>query len=230
MDLEIIKFFQEFDLINFFEQYAYAPYSVYAFVFLFMTASSFGLPIPEEVTLVSVGLVAYMARNPDLFPPPTPDAEGVNLTLLCIVCFLAVLGSDVLIYFLGKFFGGKIMKTKFFAKKVQGKHFDKINLWFQKYSFWVSGIFRFTPGLRFPGHMSCGMLGVPLWKFMLVDGLAALVSVPTQVLAVAFYGQFIIEYFKYIKIGLFIIILGVVSFLLIKKYFFTPKTSTKLSS
>jgi membrane protein DedA with SNARE-associated domain len=196
----------DFDVIQFFAQYAYEPMIVYGFIVLFMTASSFGLPIPEEMTLVSAGLVAHMARNPDIYPPPTPGAEGVDLILLSTICFVAVLGSDVLIYFLGRIFGKKLIRTKFFNTNVGQARFNKINKIFQKYSFWASGIFRFLPGIRFPGHMSCGLMGIPLWKFMTVDGIAALVSVPTQVILVAFYGDVILEKFKEFKL----ILLGII--------------------
>lgn len=209
----------DFDVVQFFSQYAYDPYTVYSFIILFMTASSFGLPIPEEMTLVSAGLVAYMARNPELYPPPTPDAVGVNLTLLSIICFVAVLGSDVLIYFLGRFFGKKIIRTKFFNNNVGQARFNKINKIFQKYSFWACGLFRFTPGIRFPGHMSCGLMGIPLWKFMTVDGIAALISVPTQVLLVAFYGDVILAQFKKFKLVLIGIIGAVILFWLLKRLY-----------
>lgn len=196
----------EFDVLQFFAKYAYEPYYVYSFIVLFMTASSFGLPIPEEMTLVSAGIVAYMARNPDLYPPPFPGAEGVNLVLLCVICFIAVLGSDLLIYTIGKLFGKKLIKTEFFNNRIGHERFNKINQIFQKYSFWACGLFRFTPGVRFPGHMSCGMMGIPLWKFILVDGFAALISVPTQVLLVAYYGEVILDKIKEFKIVLAIII------------------------
>jgi membrane protein DedA with SNARE-associated domain len=68
---------------------------------------------------------------------------------------------------------------------------------------WVCGIFRFTPGIRFPGHLSCGAMGVKWWQFLAVDGFAALVSVPTQVILVAFYGEIITSKFKEFKIILF---------------------------
>jgi len=207
----------EFNLIEFFSSYAYQPYLVYSFIVLFMTASSFGLPIPEEMTLVSAGLVAYMASHPGKFPPPTPDAEGVNLILLCTICFLAVLGSDVLIYFIGKIFGQKLIKTKFFKKNVGEARFEKINNIFTKYSYWACGLFRFTPGIRFPGHMTCGLMGIPLWKFLLVDGSAALFSVPTQVYLVATYGEVILEKIAEFKIILASIIGIVILIWIVRK-------------
>ncbi len=185
--------FNEVSLLAFFSQYAYQPAMVYGFIIIFMFASSFGLPIPEEITLISAGLVAFMAKNPNLYPPPYPGAEGVNTITLCVVSFLAVFCSDTLVYFIGKYFGSRIIKMKFFQKQVAGNGFTRINNWFQKYGGWACGIFRFTPGLRFPGHLSCGFLGIPLWKFVLIDGLAALLSVPTQVYFVSTYGKEILE-------------------------------------
>jgi membrane protein DedA with SNARE-associated domain len=185
--------FSEAGLIAFFSQYAYEPQYVYTFIVGFMLASSFGLPIPEEITLISAGFVAYMAKNPANFPPPYPGAEPVNAITLCIVCFLAVFCSDTLVYFIGKFFGARMIKTRFFQKQVAGKGFDTINKWFQKYGGLACGIFRFTPGLRFPGHLSCGLLGIPVWKFMLIDAFVAGISVPTQVYFVSEYGKVIID-------------------------------------
>lgn len=180
-------------LLEFFQGYAYQPMYVYGLITLFMFASSFGLPVPEELVLVTSGLVAYMAHNPAEYPPPYPGAEGVNVYTLAVVCFFAVFMSDLTVYFIGKFFGGKIIKTRFFQKQVAGRGFDIINNWFQKYGGLACGIFRFTPGLRFPGHLSCGLLGIPLWKFALIDGTAALISVPTQVLLVASFGGVILD-------------------------------------
>jgi membrane protein DedA with SNARE-associated domain len=201
-------------IADFFSQYAYQPTFVYMFIVIFMTASSFGLPIPEEVTLVSAGFVAFMARHPEEFPPPYPGAEGVNLITLSLVCFVAVLGSDLVIYYLGKFFGTKIVNSAFFNKHIGPKPLEKVNSVFQKHSFLAPGIFRFTPGARFPGHMTCGLTGIPLWKFLLVDGTAALVSVPTQVLLVAYYGREILQNIKEFKI-----VLGVVISLFLIIYF-----------
>jgi membrane protein DedA with SNARE-associated domain len=200
--------FDETTILQFFADYAYQPMYVYGFVMCFMLASAFGLPIPEELTLVSAGLVANMAKHPDKYPPPYPGAKGVDTLTLCIVCFLAVLLSDLLIFMIGKYFGARIVKMKFFQKRVAGAGFDKINLWFQKYGGWACGIFRFTPGLRFPGHLSCGFLGISVWKFLAIDMLAAGFSVPTQVYFVSNYGEDILLKIKEFKIVL-LVVLGV---------------------
>lgn len=213
-----VEFNQE-ALMTFFSQYAYQPYYVYGFITIFMFASSFGFPVPEELVLISSGLVAYMAHHPEQFPPPTPGAVGVDVTTLAIVCFLAVFLSDLIVYLIGKFFGGKIIKTKFFQKQVAGKGFDTINRWFQKYGGFACGIFRFTPGLRFPGHMSCGLLGIPVWKFVLIDGAAALISVPTQVYFVATYGKVILDKIAEFKLIVGILVAAIFVIWLIRKVY-----------
>ncbi len=206
-------------LMAFFSQYAYQPYYVYGFITLFMFASSFGFPVPEELILVTSGLVAYMAHHPDKFPPPYEGAEGVNVTTLAFVCFLAVFFSDFIVYLIGKFFGGRIIKTKFFQKQVAGKGFETINSWFQKYGGLACGIFRFTPGLRFPGHMSCGLLGIPVWKFAAIDGLAALISVPTQIYFVATYGEVILNKISEFKMFALVVIGAVALIWIIRKVY-----------
>lgn len=186
-----------------FFKYAYQPGILYTFIVCFMTASSFGLPIPEELILVTAGIIAYMGMHPAKYPPPVDGGDPVNLYTLAAVCFFAVLGSDILIYFLGRFFGDKLFKTKFFASKVGPEKVEKFNSWFQKYSYWACGLFRFMPGIRFFGHMTCGAMRIPLPVFVGVDGLAALLSVPTQVLLVATFGEVIMAKLKEFKLILF---------------------------
>lgn len=214
-----MDFFSEATLMAFFSQYAYQPMYVYGFIVAFMLASSLGLPIPEEVTLVSAGLVAYMAKHPEIYPPPYPGAQGVDVVTLCLVSFFAVLLSDTFVYLIGKYFGGRIIRTKFFQKQVAGEGFNKINSWFQKYGGLATGIFRFTPGLRFPGHLSCGLLGIPVWKFLLIDSIVAGLSVPTQVYFVATYGDYILKNIREFKLYVVSVLAVVLVIWLIRKIY-----------
>lgn len=203
----------EQEIFNWFAQYAYEPAIVYGTVIFMMVISSFGFPVPEEVTLVSVGIVCYMGRNPELFPPPELGATAVNTYTAAVVTFFAVVGSDFLVYTLGKTLGAKVLRWN--IMKRQQKQLDKVSGWMQKYGVFAAAIFRFTPGLRFPGHFSCGMMGLPALRFLAVDGVAALISVPTQIFLISYYGKEIIENFKVIKIilGAGLVIGGIVYFI-----------------
>jgi membrane protein DedA with SNARE-associated domain len=197
--------FSEQEIMAWFTQYAYQPYFIYAGIFLLMLASGFGFPAPEELTLVSAGLVCYIGSRPDLYPPPYPGATPVDAYTTAGVAFFSVLFADCLVFFLGKFFGGKLLRQRFMARYAE--RMNKVAEWTQKYGMWAAGAFRFTPGLRFPGHFACGMMGLPVGKFILVDSLAAGFSVPTQVILVAKYGDKILIYFKQFKIAVGVAIL-----------------------
>lgn len=214
--------FSEAELLNWFNQYAYQAWVVYLGIFVLMLASGFGLPIPEEVTLISAGLICYTASRPDLFPP-TGD-NPVDPYVTAGVAFFSVCFADCLVFFLGKFFGGKLLRASFMAR--YRDRFDKVGEWTKKYGMWAAGAFRFTPGLRFPGHFACGMMGMSITKFVAVDAIAAGISVPTQVLLVAFYGEHILIYFTKFKVVLGIL-LGVALLYYIVRWFVRRRAASR---
>lgn len=190
-------------IFAFLAQFAYEPAMVYSLIIAIMIASSFGLPIPEEVTLISVGFISHMAIHPEMFPPPYEGAVSVKPALVAFVCFASVFLSDFLVFMLGRRYGTRMLRSKYFAKYRDSNSMRRVERFTEKYGALACGIFRFTPGLRFPGHFACGSMKIPIWKFVLVDGLAALVSVPTQVLLIAFYGEVMLEFLKEFKIVVF---------------------------
>jgi len=207
----------EQELIQWFATKAYEPMWVYLTVVGFMFISSFGFPLPEEVPLIASGLVAHVAHHPEKYGQLGVSEPSVNMWVLAAVCFFAVLGSDFLVFLIGRMIGRRFRGNPRFEKWHNSKSFQKAEMWTAKYGSWASGIFRFTPGLRFPGHLACGLLGVPLWKFLAVDGTAALLSVPTQIILVAIYGDVILANFKAIKVVLLGFVAIVALWYLIKK-------------
>ena len=208
----------EDQIAQWFVYYAYQPYLVYGLVILLMFASSFGLPLPEEVTLVSAGLTAYMAMHPDKYPPPAADVAGVNPYTLAVICLIAVFLSDYVIFLIGSYFGDRLLKHPRWGKKFRGKSFQRVVKWIHEYGTLAPCIFRFTPGLRFPGHMMCGAIGLPRWKFCLVVGTAALLSVPTQVLLISHYGEVVLSVLNRVKVVAIICIIVVAGYFIIKKW------------
>lgn len=200
-----------------FSQYAYVPWMVYGAICAFMILSAFGLPLPEELVLVSAGFVGYMAEHPGQYPPPYPGAPHVNVYTLATVAFCAVMGSDFLIYALGRKFGPKLFKLKWFARLVSDAAIARIQNWTSQYGQWAVIIFRFTPGVRFPGHLMCGAMGLPLAQFLTVDTIAAGLSVPTQVILVSRYGYYILHHFTRFKIYLFsALAIGILIYIAVK--------------
>ena len=187
-------------IFAYFAQIAYQPYLVYSVIVAMMFASSFGLPFPEEVTIVSAGFIAHMSLHPEMFPPPIGATSSVHPITTAIICFLAVYLSDILVFMLGRIYGTQLLRTKMFARYTSSTAMRKVEDFTHKHGALACGFFRFTPGLRFPGHFACGSLGIPVWKFLTVDGLAALLTVPTQVLLIAYYGELMLSFLKEFKI------------------------------
>jgi membrane protein DedA with SNARE-associated domain len=173
-------------------QYAYQPGMVYGLLFAMMIASAFGVPIPEEVSILSVGILAYMGKHPELFPPPYPGAPVIKGWEAAIFVAMAVFLSDNIIFWLGRTFGRKILRNKRFKGFFEGPTMERINRFVKKYGIYATFIFRFTPGLRFPAHIFLGMSKFSVMAFMLVDLFAVVISVPTQVLIVDHFGEEII--------------------------------------
>lgn len=198
-------------------QFAYQPGIVYAALIGMMIASAFGLPIPEELTLISVGILAFMGAHPDHFPPPYPGAPVVEIHWAAAIAFVAVVSGDTIIYVMGRVFGRKLLYhprvRRFFPEDMM----RRVEEWTHKYGAYACGIFRFTPGLRFPGHLACGMLQYPVWKFLLIDGIAALISVPTQIYLLAHYGEPILTKLRQFKIVLFSVIGILIIYFIAKK-------------
>jgi membrane protein DedA with SNARE-associated domain len=198
-------------------QFAYEPSMVYAALVIMMVLSSVGFPIPEEVTLLSVGLLAYFGAHPELFPPPYLGAHPVNTQVAMVIASVAVLGSDFLVFFIGHRFGRSILKkpalNRFFPERVQ----NRIEDWTHRYGAYTCAVFRFTPGLRFPGHLAYGMMKFPTWKFLVIDGIAVVVSVPTQIYLMATFGETVLLHLKQFKLVIFAVLALVVLFFIGKK-------------
>lgn len=207
-------------IFQYLAQYAYEPGMVYAGVFVMMLASGFGLPLPEEVTIISVGVLAYMGAHPELFPPPFPGAPVINGYEAAFFTFLSVVISDFLVFMIGRTGGRKLMMLPRFRGFFEGPVMDRINRFVRKYGIYAAFIFRFTPGIRFPAHLFLGMSKFSVISFLIVDGFAALISVPTQILLVYHYGEEILSVMYKFKVYVGIILGVVLLFLLVRKIYF----------
>ena len=177
---------------------AYDPFLFYGLIILLMTLATFGFPVSEEIVIISASLAMYMGAHPELYPPPVDSAGLIPVSALgtASVCFLSVFLSDVFVYAIGFIFRDKIINNPIFKKLVPEKRKKRIDLWMHKYGYFASGMFRFTPGLRFFGYLTCGAARIPIHKFIIINGSTALLVVPSQVLVIAFYGEKIIAHIE----------------------------------
>lgn len=149
------------DLLEFIQPYGAWSYGV---IFGVLLACGFGLPIPEDITLVTGGILA---------------SRGIIRFDYCVVlCMVGVLMGDGIVFMLGKTMGNRIKSTRFGKFLLPEKRDAAVRALVQKYGDKIIFMARFMPGLRTPLFFATGSYHVPFWKFLLLDGFAALISVP----------------------------------------------------
>lgn len=149
-------------LVNFFVEYGYAA------VFGILILCGFGLPVPEDITLVSGGIISGLSYT--------------NPHIMCVVGLLGVLIGDSTMFLGGRIFGYRIQRIRTFRRILSPRRFSQIQQKFKKYGLGLLFVARFLPGLRSPIYLVAGMSRrISFFTFLLMDGLAALISVPVWI-------------------------------------------------
>lgn len=150
-------------LIDFFANYGYHA------VFISLIISGLGVPIPEDITLVAAGVISGL--------------DLAHIELMLLTSFAGVMLGDSVMFFLGHRFGEKVFEIGFFRKMVTPKRYETAQRKFDKYGNWILFIARFLPGLRAVIFLIAGtMPKIKYWRFFLMDGMAALLSIPVWIM------------------------------------------------
>ena len=146
-------------LEQFFIQFGYAA------VFFILILCGFGIPIPEDVTLVAGGVIS-----------------GLGYKNVHFMAITGVLVGDGIMFMLGRHYGEQILKFRPVAKMLNPKRYALIRQKFDQYGNRVMFVARFLPGLRSPMFLVAGMSGkVSFLRWLMMDGLAAILTVPLWV-------------------------------------------------
>lgn len=137
----------------------------YAAVFFVLVLCGFGIPIPEDVTLVAGGVISGLGYT--------------NVHIMFVVGMAGVLVGDGLMFILGRYYGEQILRFKPVARLMPPKRYAQVQQKFDQYGNRVLFVARFLPGLRSPIFLTAGMTGrISFWQWLMMDGFAALISVP----------------------------------------------------
>ncbi len=142
------------------------PYGFHSYYIMFaiLLGCGLGFPMPEDIILISGGILA---------------SHGIcDFVVVNIVCLAGVLIGDSFVFSLGHRLGNSIKSTWLYRKVFNEKRNETVQHVFNKYGDKVIFAARFMPGLRMPIFMTAGIYKVPAWKFFMLDGFAALISVP----------------------------------------------------
>jgi membrane protein DedA with SNARE-associated domain len=163
------------------------PYGTHSYFVMFgiLIACGFGLPMPEDVVLITGGMLA---------------SRGItDFWLVNAICLAGVLIGDGTIFYIGYHYGARIKSKGIFGKILTDSREKAVTRIFDKYGDKVIFMARFMPGLRTPVFLTTGIFHVRPWRFIVLDGLAALISVPLWIWVGYVFGQNLEELEKKIK-------------------------------
>lgn len=180
----------------------------YIVIVVILIACGLGLPVPEDITLLLAGILAAFGE--------------IHLVGAIVVCFLGVLIGDTILFFIGRKMGRRVFQVRFLKRFFSEKRIILAEKKITENSKFICFVARFLPGLRAPIFLTAGVLGVKPAIFLLLDGLAALISVPAWVYIGYWLGDQWEENWYFVKQAQIYLIIGVVllviGYIVFKKY------------
>ncbi len=193
--MEVLKY-----LIEFFTNYGYFA------VFIVLVACGFGIPIPEDVTLIAGGVICAISADQN---------SSLQPHIMVVVAVAGVILGDGVMFFLGRKLGPRVTKVPLIKNFITAKTYSNIQEKAKRYGDKILFIARFLPGLRSTIFITAGVSHrVHWWKFLLMDGTAALISVPLLVYVGYFFAQDLPDVLKWTKHGETIVI-GIVAIVIL---------------
>lgn len=193
--------------------------TAYAVILGLLLICGLGVPIPEDITLVSAGLLAGMGN--------------ISLPGALVAGFIGVLMGDAFLFTMGRVYGRRVFKLPLFRSVFTPARIALAEEKILANSQFICFTARFLPGLRSPIYLTAGILGVRPVIFYGLDGLAALISVPIWVVMGWWFGQNIdaaIEFArsmqKWVLLGVVMLIISYVGF----KYFMKKRRQKAVSN
>ncbi|MEO8746423.1 MAG: DedA family protein [Rhodanobacter sp.] len=149
-------------LINLFMQNGYTA------VFIALMICGAGLPLPEDITLVAGGVIAGLGY--------------ANVHVMFALTLFGVLLGDSAIFLLGHYYGARMLTWRPIARVLTPERYIAVQEKFDRYGNRLLFLARFLPGMRTTIYVTAGTTHrVSFARFLLIDTLAALISVPIWV-------------------------------------------------
>lgn len=134
----------------------------YVGIFLLLVLGGLGLPVPEEAPII---LAAVFSRKGALSAP-----------WAFLASFAGVLAGDFVVYFLGYFYGEKVLSFPITRKFLTRAREAQIKGYFHRHGFKILILGRFAVGFRTAAYLTAGILKLPPLRLFVTDLLAASLS------------------------------------------------------
>lgn len=140
---------------------------------------------PEEVIVASLGALWGIGK--------------ISFLQASTAIFLSLLPANFLMVCLSRRIGRPLLRRKPFSWFLKESSVNKASEVFAHYGIGAVVLTRFTPFIRGPMYVAAGISNIKLRQFALIDGLAALVQVPSWLFLGRISGAHAMEIFALIK-------------------------------
>jgi membrane protein DedA with SNARE-associated domain len=134
----------------------------YFVLFSLLFLCGMGLPVPEDIPLLVAG--ALIGRG------------KMHVVVAAALAWCGIIGGDCMLYMFGKRFGLGITRVPLIGKHVTQERILRAEALFEKWGVWVVAVGRLFAGIRGAMVIAAGTIRYNFIKFIIADGLAALVS------------------------------------------------------
>jgi membrane-associated protein len=139
----------------------------YAGLLLLLVFGAFGLPFPEDATLILCGFLIY-----DDVIAPLPAL---------IIVYIGLLSTDYMLYWAGRRYGYKVVHHKKLSRILSAERLEILERKFRKKEFLILLLGRHIFGVRAQLFLTAGIVRVPAYKFLLADVISSLFSIVIMV-------------------------------------------------
>jgi membrane protein DedA with SNARE-associated domain len=136
----------------------------YAGIFIALFLGGIGVPLPEEVAVLTAGVLAH---------------EGVVRWWLALpVCVLGVLSGDVVLYWAGRHWGERILAWRVVRFVLTKEREETLKESYRRHGVKIVFTARHVIGLRAAAFLTAGIARVPFPRFLAADFAASMLGVP----------------------------------------------------
>jgi membrane protein DedA with SNARE-associated domain len=194
----------------------------YVGVFAALIAAGFGFPIPEELPVLTAGVLVGH------------EDTTLHWYIMLPVVIVGVVTGDGILYAVGRLWGHRLLSLKWVQRRILPPE-KRIEI---EKNFADRGIMvllgtRLLPGIRTPIFIMAGVLRVPLKRFLLADGIYAIPLVNVLFWLAYWFTDQVLVVFNQIQLVqkeyralVFVAILAGLAGVLISKYLVSRKVST----
>jgi membrane protein DedA with SNARE-associated domain len=147
---------------------AHLEHFTYVGIALTLFLAGLGVPIPEDIPLIFGGAMA--------------GAGKINVWAHLVISLVFILIGDTCLFFIGRHIAGATLSgAGRWGRLIKPERRDWIISHFKRHGSWTVFVARFVAGLRGGVFLTAGAAKFPYRRFLLLDGLAAMISVPVWV-------------------------------------------------